>query len=245
MKVTDSETLAATASALLSITVPPVLPLSITTSSLPTGTAASPSSATVAAIGGVIPYTWSVISGKIPTGLKLEQQQRRDHGYADRIFLSNFAVQVVDSETPPVTATAQLSLAIQYPGGGGNPGYVSGNYAFYLNGFNFENGAWTMAGSFVSDGAGASWIQIRWGAQPFNTNISGTYSIATSGLNSRPYKANPGDRYACLRSRLHRQWENDRVRRHDGPGEQGLGARRKADPTAFSRANSLEVMFLE
>ena len=80
VKVTDSETLAATASAQLSITVPPVLPLSITTSSLPTGTAGSPYSATVAAIGGVIPYTWSVISGKIPDGPELEQPHGRITG---------------------------------------------------------------------------------------------------------------------------------------------------------------------
>ena len=87
-----------------------------------------------------------------------------------------------------MTATAQLSLVIQYPGGGGNPGLLSGNYAFYLNGFNFETGAWIMAGSFISDGKGNITSGVldtnSIGGQPFYTAISGTYSITSSGLNT-------------------------------------------------------------
>ena len=101
VKVTDSETPPATASAPLSITVQPVLPLSITTSSLPAGTAGSPYSATVAAIGGVTPYTWSVISGKIPDGLTFNTATGAITGTPQNVGTSNLTFQVTDSETPP------------------------------------------------------------------------------------------------------------------------------------------------
>jgi hypothetical protein len=54
--------------ALLSSTPPP---LSITTTSLPSGTQNTAYSATVTATGGAAPYTWSVASGSLPSGLTL------------------------------------------------------------------------------------------------------------------------------------------------------------------------------
>jgi hypothetical protein len=43
----------------------------ITTKSLPIGTSGVPYSATLGATGGVEPYTWSVRTGKLPSGLEL------------------------------------------------------------------------------------------------------------------------------------------------------------------------------
>ncbi len=51
--------------------VPPPAPLSVTTSSLGSATRGTPYSATVAASGGTAPYSWTVFSGSLPTGLSL------------------------------------------------------------------------------------------------------------------------------------------------------------------------------
>jgi subtilisin family serine protease len=67
-RVTDAATESDTQP--LSITVV-VAPLAITTAALPSGTVGVPYSATLAATGGAPPYTWSRISGKVPTGLAL------------------------------------------------------------------------------------------------------------------------------------------------------------------------------
>jgi len=47
-------------------------PLAITTISLPEATAGSPYSATLAAIGGMPPYTWAITAGALPPGLSLD-----------------------------------------------------------------------------------------------------------------------------------------------------------------------------
>lgn len=69
----------AVVSALFSRTVGQ-LTLTITTSSLPAATKNAPYSATLQAVGGTSPYTWSIsvdASGSLPSGL-FTQQQRRD-----------------------------------------------------------------------------------------------------------------------------------------------------------------------
>src|SRR5271165_4661239 len=187
VQVADSESPAATASAQLGITIQPAVPLSITTTSLPTGVGGTPYNASVTAIGGVTPYTWSITAGKFPSGLMLNSSTGAITGTPTVVGTSNFTVQVSDSETPPVMVTAQLNITIN-SGGGGDPGVLQGNYAFFLNGFNFELGQWTLAGSFISDGKGNITSGVLDGnsvaGQPFNTTITGTYSIASSGLNT-------------------------------------------------------------
>ncbi len=67
-EVTDSESSPASATALESITVV-VTPLAVTTAALPAATAGVAYSATLAAAGGVAPYSWSVpSSGRCPPG---------------------------------------------------------------------------------------------------------------------------------------------------------------------------------
>ena len=116
VQVTDSNTPAGNASAPLSITVTAVVPLSITTTSLPSGTAGIAYSASVTAIGGVYPYTWSLTSGTLPDGLHLNASTGAITGTPTTVGTSNFTVQVADAETPPVTASAPLSIVIT-PGG--------------------------------------------------------------------------------------------------------------------------------
>jgi len=100
VKVTDSATpTAGTNSKALSIIVD-VAPLTITTASLPNAQVASSYNQTLAATGGVTPYTWSVLSGSLPSGLSLVASTGVISGTPTAYGTSNFTIRVVDSKTP-------------------------------------------------------------------------------------------------------------------------------------------------
>ena len=79
--VTATSVADATKSAFATVTLIP--PVQITTTSLPGGTAGTAYNATLAATGGVAPYTWSLASGQLPRRSFPEYQFRHDFGYAD------------------------------------------------------------------------------------------------------------------------------------------------------------------
>ncbi len=114
--VTDSENPAKTANANLSIAIS-APPLSVTTSSLPGGTLGSAYSQTLAATGGITPYTWSVTTGTLPAGLTLNASTGVISGTPTGSLTGpiNFTVTVTDSESPVKTASANLSIAISAP----------------------------------------------------------------------------------------------------------------------------------
>ena len=91
-----------------------VLPpdLIVTTTSLPDGSGGVSYSATVAATGGVKPYSWSVIAGSLPTGLTLNPQTGAISGSPSSIETSSFTVRVADAQNPADTATKSLSIKI-------------------------------------------------------------------------------------------------------------------------------------
>lgn len=90
------------------------VPPSITTASLPSGQTTNFYSATVAAAGGVTPYTWSVVSGSLPAGLSLAPATGVISGTPTTTGTSNFTVQVRDSNAQ--TATKALSIVITAAG---------------------------------------------------------------------------------------------------------------------------------
>src|ERR1019366_4788423 len=128
-----------------------------------------------------------IASGNLSAGLNLNAGTGAITGTPQNVGTSYLTFQVTDSKIPSVNATAQLSLTINSPGGGGDPGVLKGNYAFYLNGFT-SSSAWTLAASFISDGKGnISSGEVDGNSvtgQPFNTSVSGSYSISTTGLNT-------------------------------------------------------------
>ncbi len=116
--VTDSETpTAKTATANLSIVVNPAL--SVTTASLPAGVIGTIyPGATLAAAGGITPYTWSITTGSLPAGLSLNASTGAISGTPTGTFTGtvNFTVTATDSQTPThATTTANLSIIISAP----------------------------------------------------------------------------------------------------------------------------------
>jgi len=85
----------------------------ITTSSLPTGIQNVAYSATLTAIDGVAPYTWSITSGRLPAGLSLNASTGAISGTPTANGTNSFTVQVADSNS--TVATQALSLTIQPP----------------------------------------------------------------------------------------------------------------------------------
>ncbi|MGB8323816.1 MAG: putative Ig domain-containing protein, partial [Candidatus Acidiferrum sp.] len=111
-KVTDSSVPALTQSANLTITIS-ASPLVITTSSLPNGQQGAAYTATLAAVGGVTPYVWTITSGTLPTGLTLNGATGAITG-TPTVAVTNLALtfKVTDSSTPALTQSANLTLTI-------------------------------------------------------------------------------------------------------------------------------------
>jgi Putative Ig domain len=89
-------------------------PLVVTTSTVPQGVINVPYSVTLSATGGAPPYAWNVASGSVPPGLTLNRAGVLS-GTPTDAGTSSFKVQASDSETPPATATASLSIVITPP----------------------------------------------------------------------------------------------------------------------------------
>jgi hypothetical protein len=104
----------ATVSRALSIVVKPA-PLVITTTTLPAATGGQPYSATLAATGGITPYTWSVSSGSLPPGLTLNPSTGVISGTPDVVGTYSFTVTVTDSQSPAATTSQALSIAVSGP----------------------------------------------------------------------------------------------------------------------------------
>ncbi len=98
-----------------SVTTPSssVQPLTITSSpSLPSGTVGVAYSFTLAASGGVPPYTWSMPSGQLAAGLLLNSTNGAVTGTPTQAGRFSFRIEVEDSSSPVQTATANLSMTI-------------------------------------------------------------------------------------------------------------------------------------
>ena len=101
VKVADAESPAVTATQSITMTV--IAPLSITTTALPAANAGQPYSASVAFTGGLAPYTCSVSSGTLPSGLTLATGTNVCTISGTPIQDGSFTItiQVVDSATVP------------------------------------------------------------------------------------------------------------------------------------------------
>ena len=113
-QVKDSGSPAQAKTAILTLTISPALPtLVITTASLPNGQVGSLYSTTLAATGGMKPYTWTTTSGTLPAGLALNASTGAITGTPTATATNTtLTFQVKDSGTPPQTKTVNLTLTI-------------------------------------------------------------------------------------------------------------------------------------
>ncbi|MBA3020828.1 MAG: hypothetical protein FP817_06925 [Propionicimonas sp.] len=104
VEVTDAH--GGTASASLTITIHEVL--GIETDSLPDAIQAEGYSATVVAVGGIAPYTWS--SGVLPAGISLNSETGELSGTPLVPGVSDVELTVTDADSRTATKTIQLSV---------------------------------------------------------------------------------------------------------------------------------------
>jgi hypothetical protein len=109
--VTDSESTPQTASAKLSLVVT-VTPLTITTSSLPSGTDGTTYSGTLQASGGTPAYTWSISVGSLPSGLTLAATTGVISGTPSVTGTTSFTATVSDNGSPAQTKSVAVSIAL-------------------------------------------------------------------------------------------------------------------------------------
>jgi hypothetical protein len=99
------------ATATVTVTPPPPPPVSITTTSLPGATAGASYSNTLTATGGKTPYTWTLSSGSLPTGITL-QSSGSISGTTSQTGSFNITIQVTDSSSPKQTSSKALTLTV-------------------------------------------------------------------------------------------------------------------------------------
>ncbi|WP_174240918.1 putative Ig domain-containing protein, partial [Granulicella sp. S190] len=109
--VTDAGTPAQSKSVPYSLTITPAT-LTITSSTLPSGTNGSAYSNSLEAAGGSAPYTWSVTTGSLPAGLTLGTSTGVVSGTPTASGTFTFTASVSDAGSPAQTKTAQVSLVI-------------------------------------------------------------------------------------------------------------------------------------
>lgn len=199
LQVTDSTlpTPQTKTSGALALPIQTPQPLSISPSSLPSGSTAAPYSAALSASGGIPPYSWQLTSGQLPQGLSLNPSSGAITGTPILVIpvgSSSFTVQVTDSQITPAHLSANYSISIA--AGSNNDSLVTGVYSFLFNGFD-SDGTVAMGGSLTADGNGkitAGGVDINrvsgvvGGVSNVNGSLSlprasltGTYSIGSDG----------------------------------------------------------------
>ena len=104
----------ATARATLTISiVAPSRALLLATSALPRGVELQPYETTLSAIGGTPPYAYAIKSGRLPTGLALDQETGDIAGTATQS--GSFPMTIEVSDVNGATASADLDLSISPP----------------------------------------------------------------------------------------------------------------------------------
>ncbi|HWG58038.1 MAG TPA: Ig domain-containing protein [Candidatus Acidoferrales bacterium] len=101
----------ASASNGLTATVHSSLQTEIATAALPAVTVSGSYSETLQALGGTPPYTWTVTSGALPSGLALASNGIISGTGPSTPQTANFTVQVKDSSSPAQVASAPLSIS--------------------------------------------------------------------------------------------------------------------------------------
>lgn len=114
VQVSDAQSPSATHAKELSIVVhlPPLTPLTITTTAVAGGKINTAYSQTLAASGGLMPYRWSISAGSLPPGLTLNTTTGVISGTPTRRGTFTFTVRVRDNQPTPARDTQALSIRV-------------------------------------------------------------------------------------------------------------------------------------
>jgi len=125
--------------------------LKVATTSLPVGADGGSYSATLQASGGTSPYTWSTVSGQLPTGLSLSSSTGAISGTPSTAGSFAFGAQVKDAKA--ATASSNLSINISSSSAlaittvSPNTGSTTGGDTVTISGSNFQTGATVKFGT--------------------------------------------------------------------------------------------------
>jgi hypothetical protein len=234
-QVTDSNSPAGMASAGLQITVNTSLQtLVVTTTVLPTATVNTYYNTLLAANGGVTPYTWSISSGTLPTGLSLNASTGQISGLPGASGLWEFTVKVTDHQQN----TAIQALSIQVNTGNSN-GTLNGQYAASFAGY--DSGNWfVLAFSFTADGDGnivsGEYDQNEAGSGYQHQAITGgTYSIDSNGLGSIKLNSSTGSFEVLVATGNAEEMRVIGLNQNGSNGTWGAGVIRQQNPTDFTQ----------
>lgn len=112
VSVTDSGTPRQTLTRRLILTIKPAI-VRITIDSLPAGTVGSAYNQTIRVADGLPPYTWAVVAGVLPDGLRLNTTTGVISGTPTTAQTAVFTVRVRDGDSPPSEATTEYALTIE------------------------------------------------------------------------------------------------------------------------------------
>jgi Putative Ig domain len=184
--VTDStippQTFTSPQSKPVTISVAAAPTLKAVTPTLPSAAVATAYMASLVATGGVPPYTWSITSGQLPSGLRLDAESGAITGVPILAITSPFTVEVTDSiGSTPVSQ----NLAITVGTGSVNTNtLLSGSYSFVFNGFDADGNV-TLAGNFSANGSGVissgQFDSNRVSGVFTASTLTGTYAIGNDG----------------------------------------------------------------
>src|SRR5581483_191166 len=94
---------------------------SITTTSVPDATSGSAYSSTLAATGGTTPFTWSISSGSLPSGLTLSSSTGTISGTTSKTGAFSFTAKVTDAASKSDTQALTLNVSTQNTSGFDGP----------------------------------------------------------------------------------------------------------------------------
>ena len=218
------------------------VPLSVSTTSLPSGTQSVAYSQNLTAVGGTPPYSWSLLSGPLPSGLTLSTGGQIS-GTPAILGTSNFTLQVTDSGVPAQTATQALSITVVAPTGSQNNAELNGSYAFTFNGIRGSGGGssvFAAVGRFTADGAGnltngeldTNAVGGGTTGQPF----TGTYSIGADNRGVMTWNISGSSARLAFAMLANGNAQFIEFDAGGGSGTIGSGTMEKEDTTAYSAA---------
>ena len=175
--------------------------LTIVSTSLPDATVGQAYNVTLQANGGVSPYTWSITSGTLPSGLSMSASGDITGTPTAASGAVNITVKVVDHSASVQSATQQLSITVDaqnptsgsiysysatYDGVGNVTGYndsVMGNWGFGYDSLNRLSNANASSGSYSDN-------SICWSYDSFGNRLQ-------QEISSAPFQSGSGGANLC------------------------------------------------